>query len=124
LHLPHNFGSLRIAADLTTIPWGDVMTVDVEQRIRDRAYAIWLDEGCPEGRDAEHWFQAERAILTETAAIPDRSPVVAVVKAPRKTTNAKPKSVKTIDKSGGEPEVVAAESPKARKPRARKAATA
>lgn len=96
------------------------MTVDVDQRIRDRAYAIWLDEGCPEGRDAEHWFQAERAILAETAAIPDRSPVVAVVKAPRKTTNARPKAVKTADQNGVEPEAVAAEPPKARKPRVRK----
>lgn len=100
------------------------MTVDVEQRIRDRAYAIWLDEGCPEGRDAEHWFQAERAILAETAAIPDRSPVVAVVKAPRKTTNAKPRAVKTIDQTGVEPEVAPAEPPKARKPRTRKTLTA
>ncbi|AWU93942.1 DUF2934 domain-containing protein [Azospirillum ramasamyi] len=100
------------------------MTVDVEQRIRDRAYAIWLDEGCPEGRDADHWFKAERAILAETAAIPDRSPIVAVVKAPRKTTNAKPKPVKTVDQNGAAPDALAAEPAKARKPRARKTVTA
>lgn len=100
------------------------MTVDVEQRIRDRAYAIWLDEGCPEGRDADHWLKAERAILAETAAIPDRSPVVAVVKAPRKTTNAKPKAVKAIEQTGIAPEAVTAETPKARKPRTRRAETA
>lgn len=100
------------------------MTVDVEQRIRDRAYAIWLDEGCPEGRDAEHWFQAERAILAEAVVVPDRSPVVAVVKAPRKTTNAKPKAVKTIEQTGVAPEAVAGEPPKARKPRTRKVETA
>jgi hypothetical protein len=28
---------------------------DVEQRIRERAYRLWLDEGCPEGRELEHW---------------------------------------------------------------------
>lgn len=100
------------------------MTVDVEQRIRDRAYAIWLDEGCPDGRDAEHWLQAERAILAEAAAVPDRSPVMAVVKAPRKTTNAKPKTVKTIEQTTVQPEAAAAEPPKARKPRTRKTVTA
>ncbi|ANC91692.1 DUF2934 domain-containing protein [Azospirillum humicireducens] len=100
------------------------MTVDVEQRIRDRAYAIWLDEGCPQGRDAEHWLQAERAILAEAAANVGHSPVVAVVKAPRKTTNARPRAVKTIEQTGGAPEAVADELPKARKPRSRKTDTA
>lgn len=23
------------------------------------AYLIWINEGCPNGRDQEHWFQAE-----------------------------------------------------------------
>jgi hypothetical protein len=96
------------------------MSVDVEQRIRDRAYAIWLEEGRPHGRDADHWFKAERAILAEAAAVADVAPVVAVVKAPRKTTNAKPRAaVKTA-----EPEAVTPEPAKARKPRSRKPASA
>ena len=96
------------------------MTVDVEQRIRDRAYAIWLDEGRPHGRDADHWLQAERAILAEAAAIHDIAPVVAVVKAPRKTTNAKPRaSVKAAEPASATPEP-----PKTRKPRTRKPASA
>jgi hypothetical protein len=33
-----------------------------EQRIRERAYFIWLEEGQPEGRDKEHIEQAERDI--------------------------------------------------------------
>lgn len=96
------------------------MSVDVEQRIRDRAYAIWLEEGCPHGRDAEHWLQAERAILAEAAAVPDLSPVVAVVKAPRKTTNAKPRAA--VKAAGSD--AAAAEPAKLRKPRTRKPATA
>src|SRR3954454_1882665 len=32
------------------------------ERIRERAYAIWLDEGQPHGRDREHWQEAERQI--------------------------------------------------------------
>ena len=35
---------------------------DLEQRIRDRAYKIWVDEGCPEGREKEHWELAKFAI--------------------------------------------------------------
>ena len=99
------------------------MSVDVEQRIRDRAYAIWLEEGRPHGRDADRWLQAERAILAEAPTVADFAPVVAVVKAPRKTTNAKPRAaVKTAgpEATTSEPP----EPPKARKPRSRKPASA
>ncbi|WP_247893263.1 DUF2934 domain-containing protein [Azospirillum endophyticum] len=92
------------------------MSLDVEQRVRDRAYAIWLEEGCPDGRDADHWFHAERAVLAETAPIADIAPVVAVVKAPRKTTNAKPRTV--VKTAVAEPAPAAP--PKASKPRTRK----
>ena len=27
-----------------------------------RAYFIWLAEGCPKGRDQEHWFAAEELL--------------------------------------------------------------
>jgi hypothetical protein len=33
-----------------------------EDRIRERAYFIWLEEGQPEGHDKEHMEQAERDI--------------------------------------------------------------
>jgi Protein of unknown function (DUF2934) len=36
-----------------------------EQRIRERAYRIWLDEGQPEGCDKEHWQEAEKQIIEE-----------------------------------------------------------
>lgn len=29
-----------------------------EQRIRERAYQIWEEEGQPEGKEAEHWRRA------------------------------------------------------------------
>jgi len=35
---------------------------DTEHDIRNRAYAIWEDEGRPEGKHLEHWQQAVRAI--------------------------------------------------------------
>ena len=33
-----------------------------EERIRREAYFIWLRGGMPEGRDKEHWEEAERTI--------------------------------------------------------------
>jgi hypothetical protein len=38
---------------------------NLEQRIRDRAYRIWMDEGCPEGRAAVHWDMACELIAIE-----------------------------------------------------------
>jgi hypothetical protein len=35
---------------------------DLERRIRERAFKIWIDEGQPEGRDQQHWALAEFAI--------------------------------------------------------------
>lgn len=39
--------------------------VDVEERIRRRAYAIWEREGRPEGREADHWTLAREEIAIE-----------------------------------------------------------
>jgi len=38
------------------------MTAERERRIRERAYAIWEEEGRPSGREHEHWTQAEDEI--------------------------------------------------------------
>ena len=32
------------------------------QRIQERAYALWLEEGCQHGRAHEHWLRAEREL--------------------------------------------------------------
>jgi hypothetical protein len=32
---------------------------DLIEAIRQRAYEIWLAEGCPHGRDHVHWLRAE-----------------------------------------------------------------
>lgn len=36
-----------------------------DERIRERAYHIWVAEGRIEGRQDEHWQQAEREIANE-----------------------------------------------------------
>lgn len=33
-----------------------------QQQIAERARAIWEERGRPEGRDLEHWFEAEREL--------------------------------------------------------------
>jgi hypothetical protein len=36
--------------------------------IRERAYAIWEEEGRPDGRDWEHWHRAARELTGRAAA--------------------------------------------------------
>ncbi len=36
-----------------------------EQRVRERAYEIWQNAGCPEGKSVEYWLQAEGEIAAE-----------------------------------------------------------
>ena len=38
---------------------------DLQERIRERAQAIWEREGRPDGRHDEHWGQAENEINAE-----------------------------------------------------------
>lgn len=44
------------------------MNTPHENDIRDRAYALWEQDGSPEGRDLEYWQRAERE-LTEEAGL-------------------------------------------------------
>lgn len=41
------------------------MGLSLEERIRQRAYEIWEQEGRPDGRDREHWLRAEAEITAE-----------------------------------------------------------
>jgi len=38
---------------------------DKEDRIRTRAYELWLLDGQPEGREDEYWFRAAEAVRFE-----------------------------------------------------------
>ncbi len=40
---------------------------DVERLIQQRAYELWENEGRPQGREQEHWQQAEREIAGRRA---------------------------------------------------------
>ena len=36
-----------------------------DQRVRDIAYFLWLEDGCPEGEDERHWLAAEDMVGSE-----------------------------------------------------------
>jgi hypothetical protein len=42
--------------------------ISLEERIRARAFEIWADKGYPEGAGIEDWLEAEREIMSQTAA--------------------------------------------------------
>jgi hypothetical protein len=44
----------------------DVMKrAPTEAEVRERAHAIWLAEGMPEGREVDHWMRARRELEHE-----------------------------------------------------------
>ena len=55
------------------------MNDDKERTIRDRAYAIWQEEGEPEGCEADHWHRA--ASEFETGRAPEAADPTAGVDA-------------------------------------------
>lgn len=48
------------------------MISNMEQLVRERAYELWTQSGCIEGRDEEHWFEAERQLLAAKAALTEK----------------------------------------------------
>ncbi len=41
--------------------------IDKEQRIREVAYFIWQEEGCPDGRAEQHWERAQAIVESQDA---------------------------------------------------------
>ncbi|TPE51656.1 DUF2934 domain-containing protein [Amaricoccus solimangrovi] len=46
------------------------MDQELEDRVRSRAYAIWEEEGRPEGADLDHWLRAVLELQAEEAGGP------------------------------------------------------
>lgn len=38
----------------------------LEQAIRERAYHLWIADGCRDGNAHEHWLSAQREILADS----------------------------------------------------------
>jgi hypothetical protein len=43
------------------------MNQSLEQKCRERAYALWEAAGAPEGREAEFWFKARDELIPPEA---------------------------------------------------------
>ena len=39
-----------------------------EEQIKELAHAIWEKEGCPDGKDTEHYFRAKQILEEQEAA--------------------------------------------------------
>lgn len=55
---------------------------NLAEQIRKRAYEIWEGEGRPEGRDAQHWFQAETEFHPQLRMVTVGTPLPAAQKKP------------------------------------------
>jgi hypothetical protein len=42
------------------------------QAVASRAHAIWMAQGCPEGREKEHWQQAEEELMNGAGAMSEQ----------------------------------------------------
>ncbi len=51
------------------------MENDLEQRIRDRAYHLWLDEGQPDNRAQANWDLARELVAIEDGQMATTRPV-------------------------------------------------
>jgi hypothetical protein len=38
---------------------------DFDERVRQRAHRLWVEEGCPEGRSEVHWEKARELVAIE-----------------------------------------------------------
>jgi hypothetical protein len=52
-------------------PGGNEMNQEMEDRIRQRAYDLWLESGEPDGSELAFWLQAEQEIKGEAAPSAD-----------------------------------------------------
>lgn len=72
--------------------------MDREKLVRETAYAIWEAEGRPEGREADHWREAEERVAKgEVKRGGQKTPAAAVKKQPsEKPAVSKSRSRKTL----------------------------
>ena len=55
---------------------GEMMMQDLEQSIRERAYHLWMESGCPDGNAEAHWLAAQREVLSASVSTFARVPEV------------------------------------------------
>lgn len=62
------------------------MTIDLEQKIRDRAYQIWEQEGRIHGRAEQHWHMAQFELTSAAEIAAAEAPAAAPAKKSRRAS--------------------------------------
>ncbi len=47
------------------IPGLEELEKELDERVRKRAYEIWMEEGQPQGRELDHWFRAKQEVTPD-----------------------------------------------------------
>ena len=58
-------GAQRIETRSPTAAQRVAAVASSNEKIAERAYQIWQASGRPDGKDQEHWFQAERELRAQ-----------------------------------------------------------
>jgi len=49
------------------------------EKVRQRAYTLWLQDGQQDGKDQEYWFQAEQEVAEEEGRTPPSEPQITAI---------------------------------------------
>ena len=64
--------------------------IDQDEEVRQLAYRIWQEAGCPNGSDLQHWLKAQEIWLETHGSVKSRT-------TPSKA--AKPRTTRTVKKA-------------------------
>lgn len=90
-----------------------------ENKVRDRAYALWQAEGEPHGRDRDHWTQAELELGDDDSAAAEPADSPAADTPLTDTQDTAPAAEPADSPAAPKPRATPARKP--RKPRAKQA---
>jgi DUF2934 family protein len=73
---------------------------DLEQSMRERAYHLWIADGCRDGRADTHWLAAQREVLARSLGGIAR---VTIAETPAVSTpsDKKPRKAKAVSNAKG-----------------------
>jgi hypothetical protein len=66
-----------------------------EEEIKLIAYTLWEEEGCPDGKDCEHWFRAEIIWERQNAKAAPAKPKIETKNVVQKPSQVKPAKKKS-----------------------------
>lgn len=76
---------------------------DREEKIRERAYRLWVEEGQPEGRHDQHWEEARRQIDAEEKGANAKAASGEAKPKTRRAAAAAPAAAKSSAKTAAKP---------------------